>query len=267
MYVTRNDLDGLGKSKFLKKLKKTLLKHPLAPAPVKLMQLQKKMSVKKAAPAIAPDVAEPVTFTPAEQIQQPQMPYGGFYPPQYYPPQYYPQPQPQAQPQPMPQQMAPQYIPPQYIEREPSPRAIPEDFYPTTFDFGEEEPAPENLPLVTSYESAIANTFGTDEDFQDTSAAYESEAGYLQGLGQEAGSTGGWFTDLISTGTKAYTEIAKAKAAAKAARVPAPIIGAGTYRPAPTFGTGFNLNTSLMVGVLGLGGFLLFNTLKRKRGR
>jgi hypothetical protein len=257
MYLNGN-MDGLGKSKFLKKLKKTLLKRPLAPTPVKLMQLQKKMSAKKAAPAIAPSVAEPVTFTPAEQIQQPQMPYGGFYPPQYYPQQ-------QAQPQPMPQQMAPQYI-----EREPSARSIPEDFYSTdTFDynFDADEPATGNTPMVTSYESAMANTFGTDEDFQDTSAAYESEAGYLQGLGQEAGSTGGWFTDLISTGTKAYTEIAKAKAAAKAAKVPAPIIGTGTYKPSSAFGMGFNLNTALMVGALGLGGFLLFKTMTKKRGR
>lgn len=259
MYVTRNDLDGLGKSKLLKKLKKALIKHPFAPTPVKMMAL--KRSAKKGR-VVSQEPVETVTPTVVEPMQ-PQMPYGGFYPPQYYP-----QPQAQPQPQPMPQQMAPQYIPPQYVEREPSPRDIPaEDFYPTTFDFGEEDPAPENLPMVTPYESAIANTFGTEEDFRDTSAAYESEAGYLQGLGQEAGSTGGWFTDLISAGSKAVIDIQKAKAAAKAARVPAPIIGTGTYRPAPAFGAGFNLNTALMFGALGLGGFLLFNALKRKRGR
>jgi hypothetical protein len=258
------DMNGLGKFKLpkMKNIKKLLMTHPLAPTPVKMMALQKKMSAKKAAPAIAPSVAEPVTFTPAEQIYAPQyqpMPYGGFYPPQQ-----------QQQPQPMPQ--APQYYAqpmpqaPQYAEH--SARAIPEDFYSTDifdYNFDADEPAASNTPTITPYESAAASTFGTEEDFMDTSAAYESEAGYLNGLGQEAGSTGGWFTDLISTGTKAYAEIAKAKAAAKAARVPAPVFGTGTYKPVPAFGTGFNLNTALMFVGLGLGGFLLYKTLAKKR--
>jgi len=168
-------------------------------------------------------------IAPAVQVYQ-QMPYGGFYP----------------------SQQQPQYA-------EPSERAIPDNF-----DAG--EPAASNTPMVTPYESAAASTFGTEEDFMDTSTAYESEAGFLNGLGQESGSTGGWFTDIISAGSKAAIEIANAKAAARAARVPAPIFGTGAYKPANAFG-GFNLNTALMIGALGLGGFLLFKTMKKKRGR
>jgi len=225
------DMDGLGKFKLFKKKKKRAL--AIAPAIV-------------AEPiTVAPAIAEPVTVTPTDRIYQP-MPYGGFYPTQ-------------QRPQPMPQAS-------QYIEREPSARAIPEDFYSTgTFDykFDAGEPAASNTPIVTPYESAASSIFGTEEDFMDTSAAYESEAGYLNGLGQESGSTGGWFSDLISTGTKAYSEIAKAKAAAKSARVPAPIFS--TYKPGSTFGSGFNLNTALMIGALGLGGFLLYSKFVRKR--
>jgi hypothetical protein len=168
-------------------------------------------------------------IAPAVQVYQ-QMPYGGFYPSQ--------------------QQQQPQYA-------EPSERAIPDNF-----DAG--EPADSNTPMVTPYESAAASTFGTEEDFMDTSAAYESEAGFLNGLGQESGSTGGWFTDLISTGGKAVIEIAKAKANARAARVPAPIFGTGAYKPSNAFSV-FNLNTALMISALSLGGFLLYSKFARKR--
>ena len=170
-------------------------------------------------------------IAPAVQVYQ-QMPYGGFYPSQ--------------------QQQQPQYA-------EPSERAIPDNF-----DVG--EPAASNTPMVTPYESAAASTFGTEEDFMDTSAAYESEAGFLNGLGQESGSTGGWFTDLISVGSKAAIEIAKAKANARAARVPAPIFGTGAYKPSNAFGV-FNLNTALMISALSLGGFLLYSKFARKRRR
>lgn len=269
-----DQMDGLGKFKFkklTKKLKKALIKHPFAPLPVKAMAMMKK----KKKIAVAPEVEGEAFLSPVESetyfpkpMPQPYPsggPYGGFYPQPMPPPEagYYPQPMPVQD-----MMMRPYPQPTMKPYAEESAAILPADYFPTELDYERQAYSDvENLPMITPYESAAASTFGTEEDFSDTAAAYESEAGYLQGLGQEAGSTGGWFSDIFSKGAQAAIEIAKAKAAAKAGRVPAPIIPAGgMYRPLTKgdFG-GFNLNTALMVGALGLGGFLLYNKFARKR--
>jgi hypothetical protein len=286
------DMNGLGKSKFFKKIKKALFKHPLAPLPIKAMQLKKTLKPKPS--PVAPAVSEPITTSPVTDISTVYGPETGIYPqpPQYYvpkplpvqPPQFGPgffekmrryqeiyQPKPPMQFYPQPVQQ-PQFYPqpiqqPVYAEpSQPSPAILPGDYFPTELEYGGDYGNDiDNAPMITSYESAAMSQFGTDEEFMDTPAAYESEAGYLQGLGQESGSTGGWFQDLISTGTKAAIEIQRAKAAAKAAKSAAPIVQPRTtYMPA--FGGGFNLNTALMIGGLGLAGLLIFQGL-RKRGK
>ena len=141
---------------------------------------------------------------------------------------------------------------------------MPEDFFPTELDYRDSGENIDNMPMITPYESAVMSTYGPEDDFKDTSAAYESEAGYLQGLGQESGSTGGWFTDLVPQLTKAYVDIAATKAAAKRG-AGFPAMPPGGYKTAGGFGAGFNLNTALMIGALGLGGFLLYSKFARKR--
>lgn len=261
MYLNANDisLDGLGKSKkggFKKLLqsKPKILKKLFKTSPL-MMPITMMKKGKKKRGMVAPAVAEPVTFLPVspiqeqpEYIERPELPYQ----------EPYEQPRYIGRPQSL----------PQFIEREKEQESVtvlPADYFPTELEFDDSLPEPENTPLITPYESAVASQYGSEEGFMDTSAAYESEAGYLQGLGQEAGSTGGWFTDLISQGAKAAIEVQRAKAAAKRGGFPAPIIGTGTYRPLTAFG-GFNLNTALMIGGLGLAAFLIFQrTSKAKR--
>ena len=274
-----DDMDGLGKSKWKKKFspKKMLkpkmafkvlgapLMMPFAPA----MTMKKKKGKKKnrVAPAVPPQASQLPTDGRMTIMPVPGTQYGpgtGFNSEAL---EY--EDSPVQRPMPMP---AP------YIEPRPEPgaRNIPQDFYspaegdffPTELDY-DYQPAysdVDNAPMLTPYESAAASTFGNEEDFVDTRDAWESESGFLNGLGQEAGSTGGWFGDFVPQAVKAALEIAAARRAAKAARTPAPIFPTGTvYRPSGF--DGFNLNTALMFGALGLGGFLLFKTMTKKRGR
>lgn len=267
------DLDGLGKSKkgFKKllqkhpgfKMKEKLLKaHPLM-MPLTMMKSAKpslRGQKKKAASAIAPAVAEPITLSPVEREEYIQVETKPYYPPEYRQPQPYIQMPEYRQKMPMPEYRQPM---PQYRD-EPSAAILPADYFPTELEFDDSLPDIENVPLITPYESATAAAYGNEEDFSDTREAYETEAGYLQGLGQESGSTGGWFTDLVATGTKAYAEIARAKAAAKAQRAPAPIFQPGAYRPGTTFG-GFNMNTAIMLGGIGLAAFFIFRKFPKSK--
>lgn len=267
-----NEMDGLGKFKmpFGKKkdgkkgglfdIKKSPLMMPLAPfAPA--MMLMKKKKKKR----VAPVVAEPVTFSPVQKDSE----YGpdtGFYPPEYREPLpvFLTKP---VRPRPMPQYPSEKSAADISSEFYAGKENIPvEDFFPTELDYTPVDDI-NNSPMLTPYESAAVSVFGTEEDFIDTPQAWESEAGFLNGLGQESGSTGGWFGDFVSQAGKAAVEIARAKAAAKAARQPAPFFTGGTgYRPAVPAGFGgFDLNKILMFGALGLGGFLLYSKFARKR--
>lgn len=261
-----DNMDGLGKSKFKKifkkfspqKMLKTKLMMPFAPA----MTMKKKKGKKKN--RIAPVVQEQASQLPTDG--RPTMSIGRpvFFSPEQRDDSMYDSGTVQR-PMPMP---AP------YIEPRPEPgaRAIPQDFYsneeffPTQLDYGyvSEDTGIENAAILTPYESAAAATFGNEEDFMDTASAWESEAGFLNGLGQESGSTGGWFTDFVSTGAKALVEIRKARAADKASRRVATNFPA--YRPMLGSGFGgFDLNKILMFGAIGLGGFFLYKNIGKKR--
>lgn len=93
------------------------------------------------------------------------------------------------------------------------------------------------------------------------SASYWGNESEMQGMGATTDTS--WYQDLIPQITQAYVDITKAK---KAAKTPATV---PTYtRPPVTTQPGFmgmNLNTVLMVGAGGLGLFLLYNVMKKRR--
>ena len=242
------NMNGLGKSKFKKILKKLARINPLVPLPV-----QAKAFKKPAKRKIAPVVNEPVTMLPTDSGAQD------------YDYRQYPMQQPEYQPQtaPQTQNMQPQYFPAQ----EQSARVMPEDYFPNELTYRDESSPEEveNFPLITPYESAVASQFPSEEDLYDNSAQYESEAGFLKGLGQESGSTGGWFTDLVSVGAKEYAKIQQAKIAAKQNQMPAPYSPGVNYRYGGYSGGGLDMSTMLIYGVAGLGAFMLYKTLSKKR--
>jgi len=114
--------------------------------------------------------------------------------------------------------------------------------------------------VYTSPSSPFDTSMSFPESPSDSPDYWGTES-EMQGLGATTDTS--WYQDLIPQITQAYVDITKAKHAAKTpATVP-------TYtRPPVTTQPGFmgmNLNTILMVGAGGLGLFLLYNVMKKRR--
>lgn len=243
-----DNMSGLGKFKFkkiFKKATKALMKHPLAPLPIKAMAM-KKMKKKKTI-AVSPSPAVEQSYEQEPQFTtMPVQPMPSYSQPQPVP---YPQPMPsysQPQPVPYPQPMEPvqDYLPQDIFNAarsfapEPSPSMYPFDYVPE-----ETETGTENLPVVR------ANEF---------EEMYDGEQAYLEGLAQGS-SWGDIFTGAASE--ILASQRAKREAKAEAARQ----AQYSQYKTTsmPSVG-GFSLEKMMIPLAIAAGG--LFLLMRKKRG-